>query len=212
LSVFEASNYGSYIGDTVKSKKIALRIIDEAKELGVKEVVIGECGHAYSVLRWEAPKWFKEALPFRVRSIIEVLAEYVQCDRLILHPEANPEPVTYHDSCNLGRNGGLLEEPRIVLSAAVKDFREMKPNKEENFCCGGGSGMVAIEELAESRMQAGLPKANQIKATGAKIVVASCDNCRIQLKELNERYNLGITVKGLAEIVVSAVLNKQYGP
>jgi Fe-S oxidoreductase len=55
-------------------------------------------------------------------------------------------------------------------------------------------------------MQAGLPKARQIKATGAKIVVASCDNCRIQLGELNERYHLGIKVTGLADLVVNAVV------
>jgi Fe-S oxidoreductase len=207
FSLFEASNYGSFLADTDRSRKIAQRIIDEAVELGVKEVVIGECGHAYTVMRWEAPKWFKQALPFRVRSLIEVLAEWVQGGRLILNPEANPEPVTYHDSCNLGRNGGLLEEPRLVLRAAVKDFREMYPNGEEAYCCGGGSGMVAVEEWEERRMQAGMPKAKQIRATGAKIVVASCDNCRIQLGELNERYNLGIKVTGLADLVVNAVVN-----
>ncbi|MFA5399788.1 MAG: (Fe-S)-binding protein [Dehalococcoidia bacterium] len=208
LSLFEASNYGSFLGDSERSKKIAQRIIDEAGDLGVKEVVIGECGHAYTVLRWEAPKWFKKALPFRVRSLIEVLAEWIQSGRLILNPEANPDPVTYHDSCNLGRNGGLLEEPRVVLRAAVKDFREMYPNREESYCCGGGSGMVAVSEWEERRMLAGLPKARQIKATGAKIVVASCDNCRIQLGELNERYNLGIKVTGLADLVVNAVVKK----
>jgi Fe-S oxidoreductase len=208
LSMFEASNYGSFIGDTDRSKKIAQRIIDEAKQLGVKEVVIGECGHAFTVLRWEAPKWFKQALPFRVRSLIEVLAEWVQNGRLMLNPDANAEPVTYHDSCNLGRNGGLLEEPRIVLRAAVKDFREMYPNGAESYCCGGGSGMVAVSEWDERRMLAGTPKAKQIKATGAKIVVASCDNCRIQLGELNERYNLGIKVSGLADLVVNAIVRK----
>lgn len=208
LSLFEASNYGSFIGDAERSKKITQRIIDEARELGVREVVIGECGHAYTVLRWEAPKWFKEALPFRVRSLVEVLAGWVQEGRLNLNPDNNPEPVTYHDSCNLGRNGGLLEEPRIVLRAAVKDFREMYPNREESYCCGGGSGMVAVSEWDERRMQAGLPKVKQIKATGAKIVVASCDNCRIQLGELNDRYNLGVKVTGLADMVVNAVVSK----
>jgi len=208
FSLFEASNYGSFLADIERSKNIAQRIIDEARELGVKEVVIGECGHAYTVLRWEAPKWFKQALPFRVRSLIEILAEWVQNGRLTLNPDANPEPVTYHDSCNLGRNGGLLEEPRIVLRAAVKDFREMYPNREEAYCCGGGSGMVAVEEWEERRMQAGMPKAKQIKTTGARIVVASCDNCRIQLGELNNHYNLGIKVTGLADLVVNAVVNK----
>jgi Fe-S oxidoreductase len=208
LSMFEASNYGTFLGDIERARKITQRIVDEAKELGVKEVVIGECGHAYTTLRWEAPKWFKEPLPFRVRSLIEVLAEWVQNGRLKLNPDANLEPVTYHDSCNLARSGGLLEEPRIVLRAAVKDFREMYPNREEAYCCGGGSGIVAVEEWEEKRLQAGLPKAEQIRATGAKIVVASCDNCRIQLNDLNEHYHLGVKVMGLAEMVVNALVKK----
>jgi Fe-S oxidoreductase len=68
--------------------------------------------------------------------------------------------------------------------------------------------MVAVSEWDERRLQAGLPKARQIKATDSKIVVASCDNCRIQLSELNERYGLDIKVTGLADIVVNAVVNK----
>ena len=206
LSLFEASNYGVFLGDIERAKRIAKRIIDEAKRLEVKDVVIGECGHAYTTLRWEAPKWFGGAFPFRVRSIIEVMAEWIQEGRLTFDRSANQEAVTYHDSCNLTRNGGLLEEPRIVLRAVTEDFREMYPNREENYCCGGGGGMVAVAEWENRRLEAGQPKVNQIKATGAKIVVAACDNCRIQLSELSEHYGLGVTVKGLAETAVRALV------
>jgi Fe-S oxidoreductase len=205
LSLFEASNYGVFLGDAVRAKRITQRIVDEAKRLNVKEVVIGECGHAYTTLRWEAPKWFGGEFPFRVRSIIEVMAEWIETGCLHLDRSANPLPVTYHDSCNLTRNGGLLEEPRTVLRAAVEDFREMFPNKEENYCCGGGGGIVAVSEWDDRRLEAGRPKAEQIKATGAKIVIAACDNCRIQLGELNSHYNLNITVSGLTDLVVNAI-------
>ena len=206
LSIFEASNYGVFLGDTERAKRIAKRIVDEAKRLEVKEVVIGECGHAYTTLRWEAPKWFGETFPFRVSSIIEVTAEWIQEGQLTFDRSANKEAVTYHDSCNLTRNGGLLEEPRIVLRAVTEDFREMYPNKEENYCCGGGGGIVAVSEWDNRRLEAGMPKANQIKATGAKIVVAACDNCRIQLGEISEHYGLGITVAGLCELAAKALV------
>ncbi len=205
LSLFEASNYGVFLGDTQRAKRITKRIVDEATRLKVKEVVIGECGHAYSTLRWEAPKWFGNNFPFKVRSLIEVLAEWIEQGRLLLNPAANLEPVTYHDSCNLGRNGGLLEEPRLVIRAAAKDFREMKPNRKESYCCGGGSGLVAVPERRELRLKAGAPKAKQVKETGAKIVIASCDNCRIQLGDLSEHFGLGVQVTGLAELVVNAL-------
>ena len=206
LSLFEASNYGVFLGDIERAKRIAKRIIDEAKRLEVKDVVIGECGHAYTTLRWEAPKWFGGAFPFRVRSIIEVMAEWIQEGRLTFDRSANREAVTYHDSCNLTRNGGLLEEPRIVLHAVVEDFREMYPNREENYCCGGGGGIVAVSEWENRRLEAGQPKANQIKATGARIVVAACDNCRIQLSDLSEHYGLGVTVTGITELAVKALV------
>jgi Fe-S oxidoreductase len=206
LSFFEASNYGVFLGDTERAKHIARRIIDEARRLEVKDVVIGECGHAYAAMRWEAPKWFGGAFPFRIRSIIEVMAEWVKEGRLALDPGANAEPVTYHDSCNLTRNGGLIEEPRIVLRAVATDFREMYPNRQEGYCCGGGGGMVAVSEWEGQRLEAGRPKADQIRATGAKIVVAACDNCRIQLSELSDHYKLGVTVTGMADLVVKALV------
>jgi len=206
MSMFEASNYGVFLGDSAKAKRITERIINEAKRLKVKEIVLTECGHAYTTLRWEAPKWFGGPLPFRVRSILEVLDEYIRENRLKLDPSKNSEPVTYHDSCNLGRKGGLLEEPRRVLKAIAQDFREMTPNRLQSFCCGGGAGLVAVEEWSEARIKAGKPKADQIRETGAKIVVTSCDNCRHQINELNEHYHLGIKVTSLTELTVQAMV------
>lgn len=206
ISMFEAANYATYLGDIPKAKRIAERILKEAERLKVQEIVITECGHAYHTMRWEAPKWFGGPLPFRVRSILEVLDEYVQAGRLHLNPSANPEPVTLHDSCNLGRKGGLFEEPRRVVRAAVEDFREMTPNRERAFCCGAGSGLVAMPEWEDMRLKAGEPKAEQVRATGARTVIASCDNCRHQLTELSEHYGLNTQVIGLSELVVQALV------
>lgn len=205
ISMFEAANYATYLGDIPKAKRIAERILKEAERLKVQEIVITECGHAYHTMRWEAPKWFGGPLPFRVRSILEVLDEYVRAGRLHLNPSANPEPVTLHDSCNLGRKGGLFEEPRRVVRAAVEDFREMTPNRERAFCCGAGSGLVAMPEWEDMRLKAGEPKAEQVRATGARTVIASCDNCRHQLTELSEHYGLNTQVIGLSELVVQAL-------
>ena len=205
LSIFEAANYGVFLADMKRAKEVAKRIVDEANRLGVKEIVIAECGHAYASYRWDVPNWFAGEFDFKVRSLIEVLAEYIQAGKIKVDPTAIPESVTYHDSCNLARNGGLIEEPRYVLSKITTDFREMTPNKAEAVCCGGGGGLVALTEYAERRLAAGRPKAEQIQKTGARVVVAACENCRLQIGDLNERYNLNVRITALTDLVVRAM-------
>lgn len=205
LSMFEAANYAVFLADIPKARRIAERIIKEAELLKVKEIVITECGHGYPAMRWDAPKWFGHTFPFRVRSILEVLDEYVRKGRLPLNQGQNGEPITYHDSCNLGRKGGLYEEPRCIIRAVASDFREMTPNRIHSFCCGAGSGLVAVPEWTDIRLQAGKLKADQIRRTGAKIVITSCDNCRYQIGELNDHYGLNIEVSSISELTAKAL-------
>lgn len=208
LSLYEAANYGVFLGDVERAKKIAKRIIDEAKRLKVQEVIVAECGHACAALVWDAPNWFGEKFPFRVRSIIELLAEYIQKGILKVE-KIHTQPITYHDSCNLARTGGIFREPRLILKSIANDFKDMNPNGIENYCCGGGGGLVALPEYYEKRMRAGKPKAEQIKKTNAKIVAAACENCKLQLADLNNYYNLGVEVKGVVDLVAEAILHRK---
>lgn len=205
LSIFEASNYGVFLADMKRAKEVAKRIVDEANRLGVKEIVVAECGHAYASYRWDVPNWFAGEFNFKVRSLIEVIAEYIAEGKIKVDPTFIPEAVTYHDSCNLARSGGLIEEPRYVLKKVVSDFREMTPNKAEALCCGGGGGLVALAEYAERRIAAGKPKADQIKNSGARVVVAACENCRLQIGDLNEHFNLNVRITALTDLVVRAM-------
>jgi Fe-S oxidoreductase len=151
------------------------------------------------------PNWFPGEFDFKVRSLVEVLADYIAAGKINVDPAAIPEAVTYHDSCNLARNGGLIEEPRFVLNRITTDFREMTPNRAEALCCGGGGGLVALAEYAERRIAAGKPKADQIRKTEARVVVAACENCRLQIGDLNEHYNLNVQITALTDLVVRAM-------
>ncbi|MBM3706094.1 MAG: (Fe-S)-binding protein, partial [Actinobacteria bacterium] len=142
LSFFEASNYGYFLGNSKKAKKIADRIVDEAKRLKVKEVVITECGHAYRIMNFLYETWAKEKLPFRVRGIVEVIAGYIKNGLVELNEKCIPDPVTYHDPCQVGRNAGFFDEPRYIVERIFSDFRDLNPNRERNWCCGGGGGLV----------------------------------------------------------------------
>jgi Fe-S oxidoreductase len=205
LSIFEASNYGVFLADMQRAKEVAKRIVDEANRLGVREIVVAECGHAYASYRWDVPNWFAGEFNFKVRSLIEVIAQYISDGKIKVDPTVNPDTVTYHDSCNLARSGGLIEEPRYVLKKVVSDFHEMTPIKAEALCCGGGGGLVALAEYAERRIAAGKPKADQIKNTGARVVVAACENCRLQIGDLNDHYDLKVRITALTDLVIRAM-------
>ena len=82
----------------------------------------------------------------------------------------------------------------------------MTPNHEHNFCCGGGGGMLSMEEYGERRVKSGRVKADQIRATGATVVACPCHNCADQLIELSRVYELGVDIKAVVEIVYDALV------
>ena len=61
-------------------------------------------------------------------------------------------------------------------------------------------------EFKKRRMISGRVKAEQIKATEAKIVITPCHNCYDQISDLNEEYNLGVKVLSLKEIICDVMV------
>jgi Fe-S oxidoreductase len=82
----------------------------------------------------------------------------------------------------------------------------MTPNRENNFCCGGGGGQLSMGEYRERRIRSGKIKAEQIRKTGAKVVATPCHNCMDQITELNQVYGLGVQVKTVGELVSQALM------
>ncbi|HSG82573.1 MAG TPA: (Fe-S)-binding protein [Gemmatimonadota bacterium] len=202
---YDVTNYGFYSGDDTSARELTRRVIEEAEALGVEEIVLSECGHGFRSFRWEGPNWMEAPYPVPMRSILELLDEYIESDRLAVDPRKNPERVTLHDPCNLVRWGGVSEPQRRVLRKVVSDFVEMTPNRKDNFCCGGGGGMLSMSEYGERRVASGAVKAEQIKATGAKIIATPCHNCADQLIELSKKYRLGVEIQSVVELVYNAL-------
>jgi CheY-like chemotaxis protein len=121
-------------------------------------------------------------------------------------PSRNQVSVTYHDSCNNARSCGMTEEPRELLSLVVTDFREMHPNRVENYCCTGGGGAMSMSEYTPRRLKSAIVKAEQLKATGAAAVVTSCHNCVDGLIDLIRHYKLGMQVTQLVNLVANALV------
>lgn len=208
LSFFEAVNFGAFVGDPAKTKLILDRIVDEALRLKVREVVICECGTAYRVMKQLSGKQ-----PFSVSSITEVHARYIREGRIRIREKGITRPVVYHDPCQIARNGGVMDEPRYILKKLCADYREISPEPNYNWCCGGGGGLVALgEETLDFRMKSSKIKADQIVAYGKckpednAILATACENCHTQLGNINAHYKLGLDVQFLSSMVADALV------
>jgi len=203
LSFFEAVNFGAFVGDPTRTKLILERIVNEAKRLRVKEVCMCECGTAYRVMKQLTGKQ-----PFKVSSITEVHARYIREGRIKLDTSKFKGGITYHDPCQIARNGGVIDEPRYVLQNLTDDYREMAPEVMYNWCCGGGGGLVALgEDNLDFRMKSAKVKVDQVKKTGAKILATACENCHTQLSNLNDHYSMGVQVQFLSSMVADALVS-----
>ena len=203
---YDGINYGLFYSDHVL-EYVLKKIRAEAERLGVKKILIGECGHASRSAKYFYPTYCggKDALP--VLNIMEYTHQAWKEGRLKLNPNAITEPVTYHDPCNIARPGWIVEQPRELLKAFCGNYVEMTPNRRDNICCGGGGGTVSIDEIRPYRtLVGGRLKAEQIRATGAKYCVAPCANCKKQLRELMEDHGIDCQIVGLHDLLYKAIV------
>ncbi len=201
---YDGINYGLFYSDW-HLEKIIQQLVGEVTRLNGQQLLIGECGHASRAAHDFVPVFGgKEAYP--VQNFMEYTLDCLRKGKIKLNPDIVTERVTYHDPCNIARSGWIVDQPREILHTFVKNFVEMTPKGEHNFCCGGGGGLVSVDEIHEHRMSiGGKVKAEQIQRTGAEIVIAPCANCKKQLKELVEYYELPCQVMGLHDLILRAI-------
>ncbi|MDO9195524.1 (Fe-S)-binding protein [Rhodoferax sp.] len=177
---FDASNIGFNNGDLELQERLTRALIDTAVKIGAKTVILPECGHAYGAARWEAAKWYGEALPVRVIHMTEFLDELIASQQIRVNRIG--ETVTFHDPCQIVRRGGLEAAARRVLAALGFELIELKDHGVTGYCCGGGGGVVSNQRATPLRYQVFEMKKQQVEATGAKRFVTSCGQCRITLE------------------------------
>jgi Fe-S oxidoreductase len=209
---YDGINYGLFYSDWC-AERIISKEIAETKRLKGRKILIGECGHASRSAKVFVPSFGggKNALP--VMNIMEVTLDMLRRGKLKLDPNVITERVTYHDPCNIARTGWIVNQPREILRAFCKNYVDMEPKGEKNYCCGGGGGTVSIDEVRSYRTGVtGKLKAEQIRRTGAKYVVAPCANCKKQLREVCEDNDLkGVEVVGLHDLIYKALILDNKG-
>jgi Fe-S oxidoreductase len=203
---YEATNFGFFAGKMDVAKMMIERVTDAVEAVGAKTVVIPECGHAFSVLRWAGANILGRPLPYEVKHITEYLADLKREGRLQFEPF--DKSVTYHDPCQISRRGGAAEDARYLLEDCATDFREMSPTGNYNWCCGGGGGVQAISRAADLRHKVFKIKMDQVEETGAGTMLSSCANCRLTMTESKEHWNWNRELDSLAEVLADHLVEK----
>ena len=220
----EAGNFGMFIGNYAQMRSIALRVREAAQELGVKRVVVGECGHAWRVAYsfWNTligPLAFLDRRYPVPQHICEVTHDLIERGAIALDPEANDERiVTFHDSCNVARAsrmgdapGGQFEIPRAIIKAVANKYVEMPrgTTREETFCCGGGGGLLT-DELLDLRVKGALPRMEALQsvvdAHGVNFMATICAICKAQFTKVLPFYGFKMgMVGGVHQLVSTAI-------
>jgi Fe-S oxidoreductase len=227
----EGGNFGLFASNEM-AKRLNAKIYAEAKRLGVKWILGGECGHMWRVLNqymdtWNGPADFLEepvspitgtkfenAKSTKMVHIAEFTADLIKHGKLKLDPSRNDDlVVTFHDSCNTARGMGIFEEPRYIIKSVCNHFHEMPEStiRERTFCCGSGSGLNASEDM-ELRLRGGFPRANAVKYVhdkyGVNMLANICAIDRAVLTPLMDYWVPGVGVTGIHELVANAMVMK----
>lgn len=226
----EAANFGLFIGNYEAMRKISLRIRDEAKRLGVKRIIFGECGHAWRVaynhLNTLAGPWdfLDQNYPIP-QHILEFTKDCLDRDILNIDKSENDHmTLTFHDSCNIARASRIGEEPgsqfttpREVIKAVCNNYHDMpiETIHDQTFCCGGGGGLLT-DDLMELRIKGALPRMEALKNTiadkGVTHMAAICAICKSQFTKVLPYYGMTMDqIVSVHQLVSSAIILEGQG-
>ena len=225
----EGGNFGSFTSHEMM-KRLNSKMYAEAKRLGVKYIIGGECGHMWRVCNQymdtmtgpadflEVPKSpitgtvFEHAKSHKMIHLVEFTADLIKHGKLNLDPSRNdPYKLTFHDSCNTARGMGFFDEPRYVMQNVVNNFHDMPINtiREQTFCCGSGSGLNT-DEFMDMRMRGAFPRANALQYVHDKhdvnMMACICAIDRATLSTLCEYWVPDVEVIGIHELVGNALI------
>jgi Fe-S oxidoreductase len=175
--------------------------VETLKQYGFDRIVT-QCPHCFNTLKYEYPQFGGE---WEVLHHSQLLHELLAGGGLRLDGRGDGERVVFHDSCYLGRYGGVYEAPRQVLASLTGvDLLEFGRSRDRGFCCGGGGAAMWLEHEAGQRVND--VRVDEIEALGPDLVAVACPFCLIMLDEgLTGRNAQDVRLKEIAEVVAEAL-------
>ena len=213
---WDNSDMAMYCGENELMGRLKNCHFEAAAKLKAKRIVMGECGHAFRSVYDMGNRWLGyKTPPVEVVHAVDFYHELFE-KGLIKIAKKFEEPVTFHDPCNIVRGRGLHEKAREVVRECCETFIEMTPNREHNYCCSAGGGVINCGPPHKpTRVRGNRVKAEQlfaVKARGAKTVIAPCHNCHGGLEDIIHDYGLGMELKFLGDIIYECMEKPEACP
>ena len=199
---WDNSDMAMYSGDSELMGRLKRQHFESAMDLRCKKIVMGECGHAFRSVYDMGNRWLGwKSYPIEVMHAIEFYWELMEAGKLKV-AKTFDKVVTLHDPCNISRGRGLHEKAREVVRAFCPNFVEMTPNREHNYCCSAGGGVINCgPPFKNTRLSGNTVKADQLRNTGAEVCIAPCHNCHGGLDDIIHDSKLDMKLMFLIDII-----------
>jgi Fe-S oxidoreductase len=209
---WDNSDMCMFAGEYEMMGRLKRKHFETAMRLKVKRIVMGECGHAYRSVYDTGNRWLSwKGMPIPVIHATQFYWEQFKAGKIRVASTFD-EPVTLQDPCNIIRGMGLEEKTREVVRAFCPDFTEMYPNRAHNYCCAAGGGVINCGPPHKAtRVEGNKIKAEQLAATGAKIVVSPCHNCHGGIEDIIKKYKLDMELKFMSDIISEHMVKDYAG-
>ena len=187
-------------GFVENSEEFIKHNVEKIKELDI-HTLIASCASCYHVWKHDSEKDLA-GYDLKVMHTTEYLANLIKEGKIELNEL--DEVVTYHDPCDLGRNSGIYDAPREIINSipGVK-FVELAHNKKASLCCGGGGNLQSVDPETAAKITE--LRVEEIKATGATIVVSACQQCEQMLIAAIQKAKLPIRVLDISQLILEAM-------
>ncbi len=200
---WDNSDMCMFTGDYEMMGRLKKDHYETAQRLRCKKIVMGECGHAYRSVYDTGNRWLSwKGMPVTIIHSIQFFWELLKAGKIKVETQIDKK-ATFHDPCNTVRGMGLHEMGREVAQAFLSQpITEMYPNREHNYCCAAGGGVINCGPPHKmTRVLGNKVKAEQLKATGAELIIAPCHNCHGGLEDIVHHYKLDMEIKFLGDII-----------